>query len=768
VNAPGAGWRAQVAARPRHVALAAIVCGLLAGTAAAAVGAAAAAVALPVGLAVALALRAARLSAPGGAALAAVLLVGGAVLAERRIATMQRSALPAAFGTDVREPATLLSAPRADAFGGRRAQASLRGEPVVLRWAPWMTARGQAAAGERVGRELLVAGRLDPPDLGARAVGAHATVRLTAAQPTGRRRGGLLGAVDGVRDRAQDVLRRGPPPADAALLEGMVLGQDAALPTAVREDLRAAGLAHLVAASGANVMLLAGLAGIVLAAAGMPIRPRRVALVGLIGLYVLVAGAGPSIVRAGIMGGAGILALAASRPASRWYGLGLAAAVTLALDPWAVADPGWEMSFAAVLALVLIAPRLQRWAAARGLPRGVAEAIAVAGCATLATAPIAAAHFGRTSIVAVPANLAAAPAVAPATWLGMAGAAAGQIAPAAARPLVELAATPTAYVRWVGQTAAGVPGADRELPWPLVLAVSAAGLAAAARLRTADGRRLPREAWSRRRVEAIRSRRILTAAALVAVTLALLPAVARRTPAGVPARTLRLAFLDVGQGDATLVEAGGRRLLVDTGPPEGRVVDRLAALGVGRVDAVVLSHRARDHDGGLAALRRRLGPPELRPRAGRILTLGPLRARVLWPPAGVPDTGEENDRAVVLEVEAFGRRALLPADAESPVLGRAGVGSVDVLKVSHHGSADAGLPAVLRATTPAVAVISAGAHNPYGHPAPATMEALVQAGVPVRRTDREGTVVIDLPARTGAAAVPRDPQARAAPAAARR
>ncbi len=105
--------------------------------------------------------------------------------------------------------------------------------------------------------------------------------------------------------------------------------------------------------------------------------------------------------------------------------------------------------------------------------------------------------------------------------------------------------------------------------------------------------------------------------------------------------------------------------------------------------------------------------------------------------------GEDpNDRAVVLEARAGATRALLPADAESPVLARLDLGAVDVLKVAHHGSGDDGLPALLRRLTPAVAVVSAGRRNPYGHPAPATISAL--GGVArVLRTDRQGTVVVE-------------------------
>jgi competence protein ComEC len=131
--------------------------------------------------------------------------------------------------------------------------------------------------------------------------------------------------------------------------------------------------------------------------------------------------------------------------------------------------------------------------------------------------------------------------------------------------------------------------------------------------------------------------------------------------------------------------------------------------------------------------------------AGQVLRAGALRLRVLWPPPGPAAPGTDpNDRAVVAVAEAFGARALLTADAESDVLDRLDLPSVDVLKVSHHGSADPGLPALLTRLRPRVALVEVGAHNTYGHPVPATVAALAAAVPAVRRTDRDGTVQVDL------------------------
>lgn len=150
---------------------------------------------------------------------------------------------------------------------------------------------------------------------------------------TGGRRGGWEGTIDGIRERALTGIAAGLPPGLGALGQGMVLGADEEISDSVREDFRASGLAHVLAASGQNVMLLVALAIPLLAAVGLSHRARLPVLIGLIALYVPLAGGGASIQRAGVMGAAGLLAMLLARPASRWYALLLAACVTLALDP---------------------------------------------------------------------------------------------------------------------------------------------------------------------------------------------------------------------------------------------------------------------------------------------------------------------------------------------------------------------------------------------------------------------------------------------------
>ncbi|MBW3653182.1 MAG: ComEC/Rec2 family competence protein [Actinobacteria bacterium] len=732
--------RAQtaLARHPRHVLLAASIAGLLSGPSSPAV------------LALAIAVT---LVAIGPAQLAfgaLVALLAGAALADARLAALDRSAL--VFG-DVSAQVTLLEHPRTRSFDTRVAAARLRGERVLLK----ASARVRWPRSAAPGAVLEVGGRLvplRPHDAYERRRGAHALLIASAIRATGARRGGILGALDGVRARSERALTSGLPEQQGALARGMVLGQDSALPADVREDFRATGLSHLVAASGANVLLLAALVLALGAAAGLGLSARLWLAIALVAAYVPLAGAGPSIQRAAVMGVAGLVAALAGRPSSRWYALLLAAALTLAWNPRAAADAGWQLSFAAVLAMLALVPGLRARLVAARIPRALAEALAVTAAATLGTAPLIALHFERLSLVSLPANLLAAPAVAPVMWLGTIAAALGQVAPLLAAPVAALAALALGYLTWLAAAAAALPFADVAVPSPGVRGVLATYAAAA-------GAAL---AWRRLR----RRGRRATAAVLAVGSIAAVTALAAGRGAGHPPDDLTISFLDVGQGDATLIQHGDAAVLVDTGPPGGPLLSRLRRAGVRRLDVLVVTHDATDHDGETAPLLaampvglvldgeevtsggevRRLaatrGIRRIASDAGQVIRAGSLQLRVLWPPRepAAPAGAEPNDRATVLHVRDGDFDLLLTADAESDVLSALHLPVVEALKVSHHGSDDPGLPGLLARLRPQAAVIEVGARNSYGHPTPATLAALGAAVPVIRRTDRDGTVQI--------------------------
>ncbi|MFL5817692.1 MAG: ComEC/Rec2 family competence protein [Conexibacter sp.] len=442
---------------PRHLVLASLVTGLLVAP-------------LTPQVVLLTALAAAALAGrPALASLVAVAVLAGALGAQARLATLDRTGLPPLSGTTVSARVVLLEQPHAVRYG-HTALVQLRslagasagaGERVMLRIGQdiaWPTAA--------TGAILDVRGRLralGPFEQHYARRGAHAAISLDAVAATGTARRGPMGFVDSIRTRAERALSVGLPQRQAALLRGMTLGQDEALDERTREEFRVSSLAHVLAASGQNVALLLALALPLLALAGLDLRGRLLGALALIALYVPLAGAGPSIQRAGVMGAATTIAALAGRPASRWYALLLAAAATLAFDPRASGDPGWQLSFAAVTTIALFAKPVAAALSARRVPRPVVDATAMSLAATLGTAPLLALHFHQLSLVGVPANLLAAPAIAPITWLGMLAAALGQLSPHLAAPLNAVNAYLLAYVGAIAHIAASIPHASIEV-----------------------------------------------------------------------------------------------------------------------------------------------------------------------------------------------------------------------------------------------------------------------------------------------------------------
>ena len=357
----------HLAGRPWHVAVGAFAAGLALSQAVPPLTLAAAAVLLAC-------LACAR--APGLAVVAAALLLAGSAIGAARLDALDHASTAIGDSRPISVRAHLLTRARPSAFGAsaeaRIAGGSLTGTRVLLRF----DGRGGSALPGRaaIGDELSLAGSLRRPandpdasfDFAAhlRRRGIAGELLVERVRLTGARRGGIAGALDGLRRRAETAVAAGLPEADAALALGMVLGEDEEIDSATRDDWRDAGLSHLLAVSGQNVMLLMALALPMLVAAGLGPRGRGLALLCLVALYVPLAGAGPSLQRAGVMGAAGIAAMTLSRPSSRWYALLLAAAVTLALDPRACGDPGWQLSFVAVAGILVagrpLAARLRR------------------------------------------------------------------------------------------------------------------------------------------------------------------------------------------------------------------------------------------------------------------------------------------------------------------------------------------------------------------------------------------------------------------------
>nr|WP_104530868.1 ComEC/Rec2 family competence protein [Wenjunlia vitaminophila] len=576
----------------------------------------------------------------------------------------------------------------------------------------------------------------------------------------GELRSGLREATDGLSPDAR------------ALVPGLAVGDTSRMPPELVEDFRATDLSHLLAVSGANLsILLFVLVGPPGRAAraergglaprlGVPLRVTAV-LGGLLTLgFVVLCRPDPSVLRAAACGLITLVAIGTGRRRSLVPALAAAVLLLVLFLPRLARSYGFLLSVLATAALLVLAPRWSRVLRDRGVPGRLAEVVAAAAAAQVVCAPVVAVMAARVSLVAIPCNLLAELAVAPATVLAFAALAAAPVAMPLARWLAWLAGWPAEWIAAVARTGAGLPGA--QVDWP---GGWAGGLALA--VVTVAG--------------VLTARRLLHSAVLSAVVvLVLVAAVLRPVPlprvlSGWPPGEWRIAACDVGQGDAIVLSAGrGSAVVVDTGPDPRAVDACLRDLSVTRVPLVVLSHFHADHVAGLPGVLRgravgavqttgwEVGPPErrapverqaatadltvLRATAGEARSVGPLSWRVLWPPPSVPLDQEPNNTSVVMLVRVAGLTALLLGDLEPwaqrrllaalPDLPR-----VDVLKVAHHGSAHQD-PDLLRRLRPRIALVSAGRENPYGHPSPRTVAALRALGSTVLRTDTDGSVAV--------------------------
>jgi len=567
------------------------------------------------------------------------------------------------------------------------------------------------------------------------------------------------------RAHLRDALTDALPEPEASLAGGVLLGGGSRLPSDLAQDMRVTGTSHLVAVSGQNVSLLAGL---LMAALAWAVGRRRAAWLALaaVGGYSLLVGGEPSVVRAAIMGGLYVAAVGFGRQNTAVIALALAAAAMTAAGPQVVHDVGFQLSFSATLGLMTLAPHLvtqaerlaRRWPGIDGFPltRPAVGLAAVTLAAVAFTLPITAVNFHTVSLVAPLANVLAVPAFLAVAVTGAITAAVGALAPAAAQPLGLLAWFPAAYMAAVVGMAADIPLASVEVRGVGTghAIVYYGALAGAVWLLASLPRAAPPVAPPPRPRPA---RRALLPVPGVAMVLALAVTLLWLGVTSPVQGRLTVTVLDVGQGESVLIEGPeGNRILVDVGLSEEAIA---AALGRNlpfhdrRVDLVVITHPQADHFGGMPAVLERYNvgsvlasPVEADSAAYRSLRDSIREAAVPYREAAPGQTvdfgggarlfvvsaparsGDPNDASLVLKL-AMGRASfLLTGDIGKKreaalVRSRADLHAV-VYKVPHHGSSTSSSPEFLEAVGPLVDVISVGAHNPFGHPSREVLERL--------------------------------------------
>jgi competence protein ComEC len=581
------------------------------------------------------------------------------------------------------------------------------------------------------------------------------------------RRGGLQGLVDGLRQASRSHLLAGVHSPVAEVLQGMVLGDDEGVPQETIDTFRISGLLHIMAVSGENVVLLCVMWSFAFALLGIHRLVRTALLLPVVATYVLLTGASPSIVRAGVAGILGLLAVLASRPSDGWLLWLAPAAWLLTANPNNLFDVSFQLSFAAVAGLLLLARPLTRVFAF--LPGPLPEQVGVTTAASISTAPVSMLTFGSASLVSVPANAVGGFVLGPIMFLGMLSLLGGFVSEWLSAPLNVVAGLFIGFLLAVARFFSGLPGAVYTYQGVTLRMLLVLGLgvevAVVAVLAARAGGGLTGYVRDRRRWPPF------AAATAAVVTAAMLLAPAPVRPPDRPT----LTFLDVGEGAATLLQVpGGPTVLVDTGPEP--LARQLREHAVESIDLLVLSHGHDDHVAGLAdvigavSVRTALLPDPEDRSSSSATALDDIEQKLLaagtdvrrctspldvtgedWglhvlpssPVGGVDQNQQENDDALVVVAELGGQRVLLPGDAEGQVLDDLDLPPCLAVAAPHHGSGggfDAGL---LTELAPRLAVIPVG-ENSYGHPDPDTLEVLAAAGVPALRTDERGDVGLTL------------------------
>ncbi len=589
----------------------------------------------------------------------------------------------------------------------------------------------------------------------------------------------VYAAIYRFKEKAHQVTNRILPEPEAALLNGILLGIQSGIPRSLYDQFNATGASHVIVISGSNISLLVG---ILLLAGQKAIGKRNAFFLALAGVaaYTAMVGADAAVVRAALMGVLFILAMYAGRPNVVLNTLFVSALLMTLHNPLTLWDVGFQLSFLATLGLVVLVPPLEhgtatllgRFSASAKLPAAanvLNEALLVTIAAQIITTPLIVYQFGRFSAVSLLTNFLIVPVQPLVMIFGGLATLAGLIWLPLGQIIAWAAWLPLAWTIWMVQWTANFSWAQFELPampfWLLALLYLTLAAAVWAFGHPAERRRLP---FSRNGRGGLKLLVLSVAAGL----LLLLWAATQHLPDG----KLHVAFLDIGQGDAILITTpNGRQILIDGGPSPAKLGQQLGkemSFWDHSIDVVISTHPDADHITGLVEAldryqidtilvsdadsgsslfdewNRRLETNNTQPTLAwqgmRLQLDKTVEAIVLNPGPASEGLESPNDHSVTLKIKMGDISFLLSGDAEIPVEQALVAGGQDlratVLKSPHHGSKTGSSAMFLEAVNPQIVVISVGADNRFGHPAPEVLQRYTNYGITVLRTDKQGTI----------------------------
>jgi competence protein ComEC len=501
-----------------------------------------------------------------------------------------------------------------------------------------------------------------------------------------------------------------------ALIPGMVIGDTAKQSLDFKNDMRRAGLTHLVAVSGANFAIVSAFVLWCMQFIFRKIPARLVATAIALACFVALVRPSPSVLRAAAMAAVMLVAMSTRQRGDSLPALGFAIAVVVAIDPWQSRDPGFALSVLATAGLLILAPRIttyfQRW-----LPKKVSAVLAIPIAALALCLPVIIALSGYLSLISIIANIVAAPFVAPITIVGFIAALISPISPGAAHALLLLvrpfASIITSIARWASEfpvinIRTGLTGFLTALFALLLIFI------------------------------------FRKKAVIFILCISLIALWWGRFPAG----DWDLFICDVGQGDGYVINLHDHRaIVIDVGPDPNLIDQCLRKLKVRTIALLILTHPHADHVAGLSGARKGRKVEAIwsgNIAAGSTVRIGDYTIEVLWPQTVGATDENPNNISIAARITSGDLTLFASGDIEPAVQAqlRGKVGRVDIYKVAHHGSRYQDLT-LLNELRPTLALISAGVANSYGHPAPSTIAALEHLRAKVLRTDRDGAIAVD-------------------------